>query len=143
MKDWLVRANTAVGISGYLATVTLTAGLLVALALLVVSMAGADGWSLLLLAFLGLFISVDAAITLVNRVVTARFGPAVLPGLAPRWCFERVPYHRCHADAAHEQRSHRRTHRAVGNPLSRESGWRYPVCAPVGLDRLINRERGR
>ena len=34
LKDWLVRANTAVGISGYLATVTLTAGLLLALALL-------------------------------------------------------------------------------------------------------------
>jgi len=84
LKNWLVRANTAVGISGYLATVTLTAGLLVALALLVVSMAGADGWSLLLLAFLGLFISVDAAITLVNRVVTDRFGPAVLPGLELR-----------------------------------------------------------
>ena len=84
LKNWLVRANTAVGISGYLATVTLTAGLLVALALLVVSVAGADGWSLLLLAFLGLFISVDAAITLVNRVVTDRFGPAVLPGLELR-----------------------------------------------------------
>ena len=84
LKDWLVRANTAVGISGYLATVTLTAGLLVALALLVVSVAGADGWSLLPLAFLGLFISVDAAITLVNRVVTDRFGPAVLPGLELR-----------------------------------------------------------
>ena len=41
----------------------------------------ADGWRLLPLAFLGLFISVDAAITLVNRVVTDRFGPAVLPGL--------------------------------------------------------------
>ena len=81
LKDWLVRANTAVGISGYLAAVTLTAGLLVALALLVVSVAGVDGWSLLPLAFLGLFISVDAAITLVNRVVTDRFGPAVLPGL--------------------------------------------------------------
>jgi len=84
LKDWLVRANTAVGISGYLATVTLTAGLLVALALLVVSVAGADGWSLLPLAFLSLFISVDAAITLVNRAVTNRFGPAVLPELELR-----------------------------------------------------------
>ena len=84
LKDWLVRANAAVGISGYLATVTFAAGLLLALALLAVNSAGADGWIILPLAFLGFFISVDAAITLVNRVVTDRFGPAVLPGLELR-----------------------------------------------------------
>ena len=84
LKDWLVRANAAVGISGYLVTVTFAAGLLLALALLAVGVAGADGWLFLPLAFLGLFISVDAAITLVNRVVTDRFGPAVLPGLELR-----------------------------------------------------------
>ena len=84
MKDWLVRANAAVGIAGYLVTVAFAAGLLLALALLAVNSAGTDGWDLLPLAFLGLFISVDAAITLVNRVVTDRFGPAVLPGLELR-----------------------------------------------------------
>ena len=84
MKDWLVRANAAVGIAGYLATVAFTAGLILALALLAVNLAGTDGWVLLPLAFLGLFISVDAAITLVNRVATDRFGPAVLPGLELR-----------------------------------------------------------
>ncbi len=84
LKDWLARANTAVGISGYLATVTLTGGLLLALASLAVGFAGANGWLFLPLALLGLFISVDAAITLVNRVVTDRFGPAVLPGLELR-----------------------------------------------------------
>ena len=84
MKDWLVRANAAVGITGYLVTVAFAAGLLLALALLAVSLAGLDRWALLPLAFLGLFISVDAAITLVNRVVTDRFGPAVLPGLELR-----------------------------------------------------------
>ena len=81
MKDWLVRANAAVGITGYLATVAFAALLLLALALLAVNSAGTNGSVLLPLAFLGLFISVDAAITLVNRVATDRFGPAVLPGL--------------------------------------------------------------
>ncbi len=84
LKDWLVRANAAVGITGYLVAVALAAGLLLALALLAVKSPGTDGWVLLPLAFLGLFISVDAAITLVNRVATDRFGPAVLPGLALR-----------------------------------------------------------
>ncbi len=84
MKDWLVRANAAVGVSGYLAAVALTATLLLATALLLVSPAGTAGWTFLLLSFLGLFISVDAAITLVNRAVANEFGPAVLPGLELR-----------------------------------------------------------
>jgi len=84
MKDWLVRANAAVGISGYLVSVAFAAGLLLALALLAVSVAGSDGWVFLPLAFLGLFISGEAAITLVNRAVTSRVGPAVLPGLELR-----------------------------------------------------------
>jgi cyclic beta-1,2-glucan glucanotransferase len=81
MKDWLVRANAAVGIAGYLVTVAFAAGLLLALALLAINLAGTDGWVLLPLAFLGFFISVDVAITLVNRVAMDRVGPAVLPGL--------------------------------------------------------------
>ena len=84
MKDWLVRANAAAGISGYLAAVAFTAGLLLALALFAVGPAGTGGWNFLPLALLGLFISVDSAITLMNRVVTDRFGPAVLPGIELR-----------------------------------------------------------
>jgi cyclic beta-1,2-glucan synthetase len=81
LRDWLVRANAAVGISGYLAAVAVVAGLLLVLALLAVGLAGIEGSLLLPLAFLGLLISVDAGIALVNRAVTSRFGPAVLPGL--------------------------------------------------------------
>jgi cyclic beta-1,2-glucan synthetase len=84
MRDWLVRANVAVGISGYLGILVVVAGLLLVLALLAVSLAGTDGSLFLPLAFLGLFISVDAAITLVNRAVTDRFGPVVIPGLELR-----------------------------------------------------------
>ncbi len=81
LKDWLERANAALGISGYLAAVAITASLLLALALLAAAVAGAVGWVVLPLALLGLFVSVDAAITLVNRAVIHQFGPAVLPGL--------------------------------------------------------------
>ena len=84
MKNWLIRANAAVGISGYLVTVAFAAGLLLALALFTVNLTGAVGWIFLPLVFMGLFISLDAAITLVNRAVTQRFGPAVLPGLELR-----------------------------------------------------------
>jgi cyclic beta-1,2-glucan synthetase len=84
IKDWLERANAAVGISGYLVAVAVAAGIILALSLFVVRVAGVDGWVFLPLALLGLFISIDAAITLVNRVVTQRFGPAVLPGLELR-----------------------------------------------------------
>ncbi|MDO8435058.1 MAG: protein ndvB, partial [Candidatus Binatus sp.] len=84
LKDWLKRANAVVGISGYLATIAFAAGLILALALLAVLWAGTGGWVLLPLAIFGLFVSTDAAITLVNRAVTNRFGPAALPGLELR-----------------------------------------------------------
>ena len=84
MREWLLRANAAVGISGYLVTVAVIAGLLLVLAFLAVSLAGTDGSLFLPLAILGLFISGDAAITLVNRAATDRFNPAVLPGLELR-----------------------------------------------------------
>jgi cyclic beta-1,2-glucan synthetase len=83
-KDWLVRVNATVGIAGYLSTVALAASLLLALTLFAVNLASTDGWVLLTLAFLGFFFSMDAAITLVNRVATNRFGPAALPGLELR-----------------------------------------------------------
>jgi len=84
LKDWLIRANAALGISGYLAAIAVAAGLLLTLALLAVTAVGLDWRHFLPLALLGFFISVDAAITLVNRVVTDRFGPAALPGLELR-----------------------------------------------------------
>ena len=84
LKDWLVHTNAEVGISGYLLTVGFAAGLILALALLAVGPAATEGWVFLPLAFLGLLISIDAAITLVNRAVTDRVGPAVLPGLELR-----------------------------------------------------------
>lgn len=84
LKDWLIRANAEVGISGYLLAVGFAAGAILTLALLAVGPATSEGWAFLPLAFPGLLISIDAAITLVNRAVTGRVGPAVLPGLELR-----------------------------------------------------------
>jgi cyclic beta-1,2-glucan synthetase len=84
LKDWLVRANAAVGISGYLGAVAIAAGLILGSALLVVGRDVGAGWIILALAVLGLSVAVDAAIMLVNRAVTHRFGPATLPGLELR-----------------------------------------------------------
>ena len=84
LKDWLIRANAAVGVSGYIAVVAAVAGLFLTLGLLAVAPGGNSGWIVLSLAFLGFFTSFDAAITVVNRAVTDRVGPAVLPGLELR-----------------------------------------------------------
>lgn len=84
LKDWLVRANAAVGVAGYLAAVAVAAGLLLSMSLSAAGAAGAAWWAVLPMAILGFFVSVDAAIMLVNRAVTNRFGPAVLPGLELR-----------------------------------------------------------
>jgi len=84
LRDWLVRAGAAAGVFGYLAAVALAAAALLALAWWAIIPDGVREWYVLALAFLGLFSATDAAITLVNRAVTDRFGPAVLPGLALR-----------------------------------------------------------
>ncbi|MEP7031517.1 MAG: glycosyl transferase, partial [Pseudolabrys sp.] len=84
VKDWLGRANAAVGVSGYLGIVAITAMLLLATALRVIDAAGASGWVFLPLTLLGLFIATEAAVSLVNRSITDELGPAVLPGLELR-----------------------------------------------------------
>jgi cyclic beta-1,2-glucan synthetase len=81
LKDWLVRANAEVGISGYLAAVAIAAGLILGSALLVVGRDVGAGWIILALVVPGFFVAFDAAIILVNRAVTNRVGPAALPGL--------------------------------------------------------------
>ena len=80
IKGSLVRANAAVGISGYLAIVTL---ITVAVATLMVTWVAAPGgaWPVWALALLALLPASDAALALVNYGATARFDPITLPGL--------------------------------------------------------------
>ena len=83
LKDWLIRANAVLGISGYLGVVAAASAALLVLALLAV---GGDvaGWSIVALAVPGILVAIDAAIVLVNRAVANQFGPAPLPGLELR-----------------------------------------------------------
>jgi cyclic beta-1,2-glucan glucanotransferase len=84
MRDWLVRANAAVGILGYLGTIAIVSAFILALPLLGVAQSGVSGWALFLLALLALVPALDAAVAFVNRGVTNRFGPKILPGLELR-----------------------------------------------------------
>src|SRR6266446_7308718 len=81
MRSWLVRFNTKIGFGGYIVGVIIVAAIVLLLPLIALGEPRIDGWSLGLLALLGLIPSVDLAIAIVNRVVTSGFGTMILPGL--------------------------------------------------------------
>ena len=83
-KDWLKRTSAAAGIFGYLGTIAFLGACILNLPLLVAVNAGADGLTIALLVFLALVPAADLAISLVNRGVTTRHQPELLPGLALR-----------------------------------------------------------
>ena len=83
VKEWLARANAALGISGYLAVVAFTSLIIVALTLYWGTVPG-SAWALCLLALVALIPASDIAIALVNRFATNRFGATKLPGLELR-----------------------------------------------------------
>ena len=80
VKGRLVRANAAVGISGYLGIVTLITVVVAALMAVWVA-APADAWTFWTLALLALIPASDAALALVNYGATARFDAITLPSL--------------------------------------------------------------
>ncbi len=84
VKDWLKRASAAAGIVGYLGTIALLSACVISLPLLVAVNAGAGGLTLALLVLLALVPAADLAVALVNRDVTSRHKPDLLPGLALR-----------------------------------------------------------
>ncbi len=77
---WVMRH----GAGAYIGAILLVAAVILATPLLTTDMSEGAGWMLALLAFLGLTPALDAAIALVNRVVTGRFSATILPGLALR-----------------------------------------------------------
>jgi cyclic beta-1,2-glucan synthetase len=84
VNSWFVRATAAAGIFGYLGSIAVVTGLLLWVALLVAAGAETSGIGLLVLGLLALIPASDAAVVLVNRVVTDQFAPVALPGLALR-----------------------------------------------------------
>jgi len=81
LRNWLGRFNVSIGIGGYIGAVIMVAAIALALPLFALAGANIGGWSLGLLALLGLVPSIDAAMALVNRGVTRGFGATILPGL--------------------------------------------------------------
>jgi len=80
----LRRAYVAAGAPGYLGSIILVSGLILALPLLHAGVAGVGAAGLLLLGLLALVPASDLAIALVNRGVTALLGPSALPRLELR-----------------------------------------------------------
>ena len=79
-RGWLARANTAVGISGYLGAVTIATAIIVALMLSWITVPGGIV-GLGALSLLALLPASDAALALVNCGATSRFDASSLPGL--------------------------------------------------------------
>jgi len=84
IRQWLARANAAVGILGYVSAIAMLGAIIIALALLAVANFGASGWILLALAILAVIPASEAAMALVNRGVASAFGARTLPAMELR-----------------------------------------------------------
>ena len=80
MRQWLVRANATVGISGYLGMIAIITAAIVA-ATLIWGTAFESGAVLGALALVALIPASEAATALVNREAGTRFNATILPGL--------------------------------------------------------------
>ncbi|MFA6467610.1 MAG: glucoamylase family protein [Bacteroidota bacterium] len=76
------RIAAGTGMRGYLVTLALVSGFILALPLLGVATVGYDGVGLFLLALLAVIPLSEVAVALVNHWITKRIGPKALPGLA-------------------------------------------------------------
>ncbi|MGH7495178.1 MAG: GH36-type glycosyl hydrolase domain-containing protein [bacterium] len=83
-RDWLLRANAAAGIWGYLGTIVFVNAIILALPLLGVAASGVNGWIVFLLALLALVPASDAVVAMVNYFATTLIGPKALPALELR-----------------------------------------------------------
>ncbi len=79
--DWLLRVYVGLATPGYLGTIAVFSGAVLALPLLAGGTAGVGSMGLLILALLAIVPASDLAIALLNRIVAALVTPAVLPRL--------------------------------------------------------------
>ncbi len=84
LHGWVARATESAGIGGYLASIALLTGCLLAVPLLGAAGSELSGVALLALALLALVPASDSAIVLINRIITNQFAPKALPGLELR-----------------------------------------------------------
>ncbi|MPZ34326.1 MAG: glycosyl transferase [Rhodospirillales bacterium] len=77
----LRRRFMAMGIAGYVASVSFVAAVVLFLPLLVLVQVGLADWQVAVMILIGLLPAIDAALMLVNRAITGGFGATLLPGL--------------------------------------------------------------
>ena len=80
----LRRRFATAGIAAYVGSVAFMAGVILFLPLLALAEIGVFGWQLGAMTLIGLLPAIDAALMVVNRVITGGFGATLLPGLALR-----------------------------------------------------------
>jgi cyclic beta-1,2-glucan synthetase len=90
LLSWRRRREVPSGVGIYMAAIALIGAVVLALPLFALNASGIPRAQLALLALLGLIPALDAAVTIVNRVVTRAFGATTLPALALR---DGVPSH--------------------------------------------------
>ncbi|MDQ6872954.1 MAG: glycosyl transferase, partial [Gemmatimonadota bacterium] len=81
VREWLNRAIRRAGIIGYVGGIAITLAVVLALPLLGLVALGVGGWTLVLLALLGLAPASDLAVAIINRAVTNDLHPKTLPEL--------------------------------------------------------------
>jgi len=81
MSEWIVRANAAVGIFGYVGAIAIIGAIILILPLIGVAQFGVGGWTLSILALLAIAPASDVAVALVNRGVSYAFGARTLPAM--------------------------------------------------------------
>jgi cyclic beta-1,2-glucan synthetase len=84
IRDWIARANAAAGIFGYLGTIGVVCAVILATVLFATTETHLPGWTLFILAIVGVIPATEAAVTIVNRAVTICIGPATIPALELR-----------------------------------------------------------
>lgn len=81
VRTWPARLNHTLVIIGYVAAILLVSALMLALPLTSLAAAGLSDTALIVLGALGAIPALDAAVALVNRIVTGAFGAKLLPAL--------------------------------------------------------------
>jgi cyclic beta-1,2-glucan synthetase len=81
IREWTARADADAGIAGYLGTIAIVTAVIIAGGIDLMAYDGAGRWTRLVLALLAIIPSMDAAVAIVNRIVTGLIGPSGIPAL--------------------------------------------------------------
>jgi cyclic beta-1,2-glucan synthetase len=84
VKDWLIRASLAAGLSGYLATIAMFSSLAIALPLFIIATLGVGGPTLIFFALMAALPALEIAVAVSNRQFTSWIPVHSLPALELR-----------------------------------------------------------